>query len=192
MIFYFHFKSSTTQHKVCQSPSIIMSRSAEQHEPWWSRRSNQHFLSSTLDARTSSPEASEYWARFWSSRSRRRQPRFKRCWGAAAWASTPSDCRAPGQAKWSSSKVITSIILSKSIFEGCFQPLVLLPENLFTSLLAAHKRSAVWVVLHVPTDREVKWFWLISTNLGQSIDQGSNRPIPTWEGLFSNWISFFD
>ena len=163
---------------------MIISRSAEQHNPWWSRRSNQHFPSTTLDARTSSSKASEHWARLWSSRSRW-------CW-AAAWASTPSDCRAPGQAKWSSSKVITSIILSKSIFEGCFQPLVLLPENLFISLLAAHKRSAVWVVLHVPTDREVKWFWLISTNLGQSIDQGSNSLIPTWEGLFSNWISFFD
>ena len=60
------------------------------------------------------------------------------------------------------------------------------PESLFISLLAPHKRSAVWVVLHVPTDREVKWFWLISTNVGQSIDQGSNSLIPTWEGLFSN------
>ena len=64
---------------------------------------------------------------------------------------------------------------SESIFEGCFLPLKIYSHHI---VRLTKDPGAVWVVLHVRADREVKWFWLIATNVGQSIDQG-------WKSLIS-------
>ena len=116
---FWHLKSST-MHSLCQSPTMI--RSAEQHGPWSSRRSDRHFPPSPTHPRSCSSKilqdpprscspthprscstpAKAAQASRYSGRLKSRKGRGKRCSPATTRASPPQDCRTPCQAKRSS------------------------------------------------------------------------------------------